>query len=159
MRIPTFNRKTASPQPSSGRNEPSGVSCLVVTRDVDFLARLGNAAAACGWTIRHTASFGDAAAMVQCGRIPLVVYDRDLTEHDWETALPRLNALAPHLCILLASRVSDEYLWQAVVRHRGYDILIKSATPEDLARRLQFAWFWNSRLQKQCGAAGGSTTV
>jgi DNA-binding NtrC family response regulator len=130
-----------------------------VTRDAVFLSHLGLAAAACGWTIRHTSSFVDAAAMLRCGSIPLVVYDRDLTEHDWETVLPQLNAVAPHLCILLASRVADEYLRQAVVRHRGYDILIKSATPEDLTRRLQFAWFWNSRLQKQCAAVGGGTAA
>ncbi len=41
--------------------------------------------------------------------------------------MKRLNNLPARPCVLLASRVADDYLLQEVVRNHGYDLLPKSA--------------------------------
>ncbi len=64
---------------------------------------------------------------------------------DWRGALVRLSETGNGACILLASRVASDYLWQEVIRNQGYDVLAKSAGPEELMRNLRFAWFWRTR--------------
>jgi DNA-binding NarL/FixJ family response regulator len=77
-----------------------------------------------------------------CGSRPIqiVIYDRNLPGIDWRDALNRLNAAAAHVRILLAAPWIDEDLWRMVLRRRGYDVLVRSASPEQLKRELRFAW-------------------
>jgi hypothetical protein len=50
-------------------------------------------------------------------------------------------------CILLASRVYDQYLLNEVVRCGGFDVLPKSGSREQFARTLRFAWFRKENSQ------------
>jgi DNA-binding NtrC family response regulator len=127
------------------RDNPGGTALLIVTDDLVFLAELRSAATACAWRVRHAPSFDEASVILATEPIPIVVYDSDLAEEHWRLVLPRLGAVATDSCILLASRVADEYLWQEVVRHHGYDILVKSGGTERMISTLQFAWFWRKR--------------
>ena len=167
MRSLLFSRGSGNQKVLPGQDAPSyashaekrGVSCLVVTGDLDFLARIRRAANASDWKIWHALSFTDALETLRSEEIPMIVYDGDLGEDNWQYVLPRLNATAVHRCILLASRVSDGYLWQEVLRHQGYDILAKSVGQEQLIRTLQFAWDWRERLQYQGRAAKSRTSA
>ena len=78
---------------------------------------------------------------------PLIIYDWNLTDDNWWSAFERLNRLGIPTCILLASRVADPYLWQEVIRFGGFDLLPRSAPPDELIGKLRFAWFWNRSLR------------
>ena len=75
---------------------------------------------------------------------PIVVYDRELDDIDWREAVRKLAKAAPSACILLASPVADEYLWQEVVLHGGYDVLKKPLKEEAVAHAIdQALLYWN----------------
>jgi hypothetical protein len=137
-------RATPGPCPIA---KPGPSTLLIVSGDLDFVSTLVKGSVNCDWAVRHALSFDDASTIMSKEPIAMVVYDSDLSEVPWQLALPRLIAIASDACILLASRVADEYLWQEVVRCNGYDILVKSAGSERIISTLRFAWFWRKRLR------------
>jgi len=66
-------------------------------------------------------------------------------------------------CVLLVSRVVDDYLWNEVVRRGGYDVLSKPLREEEVARAIKLAWaYWNSAARRQthsAAAQAGSLNV
>ena len=56
--------------------------------------------------------------------------------------LAKVAALPQAVCILLASRVMDDYLWHQVIHHHGYDVVAKPFRSEELRRAVTFAWSW-----------------
>ena len=76
---------------------------------------------------------------------PLILYDRDWPNAEWRTTVQTF-ASAPHRsCVILASRVADDYLWQELIRCGGYDLLAKPFRVEDVARSLKLALsYWRS---------------
>jgi len=138
MRLPVFARKPLE----SGPSPDDPLSLVVITRDEPFYTRLQNIATACKWRIARAQSVDDVHRQISGAPAPIVVYERDWDDGDWRAGLSRLHQTGAKPCILLASRVADEYLWQEVVRNHGYDILPKTAHDEKLIRVLKFAWFW-----------------
>jgi DNA-binding response OmpR family regulator len=67
----------------------------------------------------------------------IVLYDRDLPGIDWRDAIRRLAAR--HACIILASFVVDDYLWEEVIRCGGYDVLAKPFREEEVTHTVRFA--------------------
>lgn len=111
---------------------------LLVSRDAVQAAALGRIAAELGWTFTLAPSAATAAALAPSGPTTIVL-DRDLPDEDWRHALPRLAALPHTACLLLASAVADEYLWQEVSRHGGDDLLAKPWQSAELRRLVAFA--------------------
>ncbi len=70
----------------------------------------------------------------------IVLYDRNLPYVDWRCALDLLSAREPCPRILVASPQVDEDLWRMVLHKRGYDVVKRSASSEQLKRELRFAW-------------------
>jgi len=71
----------------------------------------------------------------------VVIYDWDPGGGDWRVAVDGLTARRDHPCVLLASRVVDEYLWTELVKHGGFDVIPRSADAEQLIRSIGFACF------------------
>jgi hypothetical protein len=69
----------------------------------------------------------------------LVIYDWMPETNDWRLAVDKLSSRRDHPCILLASRVVDEYLWAELVSHGGFDVIPRSADTEQLIRSVRFA--------------------
>jgi hypothetical protein len=122
--------------------EDAPLRFVVITPDDEFYSRLQQIAASCEWHIERTRSIVEAETLVRPEATPMVVYERDPEHPDWRGALRRLSEFPAQPCILLASPVADDYLWQEVIRNHGYDILPKSAPPEKIIHCLKFAWFW-----------------
>jgi len=149
MRLPGFGRKHgASPvsAPTAGTRVAADddliVHFAVITADDDFYLRLEQIATAYQWRIKRALSADEAQALIRTQPTPIVIYDSDSNEGDWRGALRRMNDLSAHPCVLLASRVADDYLLQEIVRNHGYDLLPKSAPNEKLIHCINFAWFW-----------------
>jgi hypothetical protein len=151
MRLPVFARKSV--EPASPGPEDMALRFVVITDDEPFYARLRTLADACQWQIARAKSVNEVEEQFSSAPVPIVVYERDWEGGDWRTGLTKLHQIPAKPCVLLASRVADEYLWQEVVLHHGYDILPKTAPDEKLIRLLKFAWFWaRSTGQRPAGA-------
>jgi DNA-binding NtrC family response regulator len=78
----------------------------------------------------------------------VVLCDRDIPDTSWRTAIEDLARVAPKSCVVLVSAVNDEYLWQEVVQHGGFDVIIKPFRSDQIRRRIDDAWlFWKSTLR------------
>jgi DNA-binding NtrC family response regulator len=76
---------------------------------------------------------------------PLILYDRDWPNGEWRTAVQTFASSPRRSCVILASRVADDYLWQELIRCGGYDLLAKPFRPDDVARSLKLALsYWRS---------------
>ncbi len=149
MRLPSFGRKHRVPQTTARTVEARAVAdddlivrFIVITADEDFYLRLQQIAATYDWRIGRALSSDEAEKLICAKPTPIVIYDSDSNGGNWRGALRSMNDLPVRPCVLLASRVADEYLLQEVVRNHGYDLLPKSAPSEKLIHRLKFAWFW-----------------
>ena len=94
------------------------------------------------WTVSVVPSLTEAVAAMNADPAPLLVYDRDFDDVDWRTAIAQAVAQHPGICVLLASQVTDQYLWNEVVRHGGYDVVLKPFRREQLNRAVTFASNW-----------------
>jgi hypothetical protein len=140
--------KLRRPASSNHRENSDPLPFITVySGDGEFYARLQQIAASCNWQIRRASSLEDAASILRATSSPIIVYDRDGNGpgERWRDVVRRLSALPGTPCVLLASRVADNYLWQEVIRNHGHDLLCKFAADEHLASCLRMAWFWTHR--------------
>jgi len=76
---------------------------------------------------------------------PLIVYDRDWPNAEWRTTVQAFASSPHRSCVILASRVADDYLWQELIRCGGHDLLAKPFRADDVARALKLALsYWRS---------------
>lgn len=104
-----------------------------------------------GWTAFVCGSWDEGISMLDLKRPTILVYDRDLSDGDWRTAMSKLIALYPSIYVLLASTVTDQYLWNEVIRYGGYDVVLKPFRAEEMRRTVNFAstsMEWSVRVHK-----------
>jgi DNA-binding NtrC family response regulator len=144
-RLAHMGRSTRQPASEPTRRtlalgEP--VKLVAITQDPDDAEALGQIAAGYGWRISIVGSSDAAIALLKEQPTPLVICDRDISGEAWRDVLAKIAALPRAVCVLLASRVVDDYLWNQVIRHHGYDVVVKPFQPEQLRRAVTFAWSW-----------------
>jgi DNA-binding NtrC family response regulator len=162
MRLPGFGRKHgASPvsAPTAGTRVAADndliVHFAVITADDDFYLRLEQIATAYQWRIKRALSADEAQALIRTQPTPIVIYDGDSNGGNWRDAFRDMKDLPAHPCVLLASRIADDYLLQEVLRNHGYDLLPKSAPNEKLIHCLKFAWSWaRARVNREDARRG-----
>jgi ActR/RegA family two-component response regulator len=124
-------------------------SLIAITTDPAFGSSLREVASKCGWKFWQARTVEDATPMLLTEPIPLVIYDGQHGDDDWQRAFGRLRRLSSELCVVLASPVADSNLWQEVIRLGGFDLLSRSAGRDDIVRKLMFAWFCTENARKQ----------
>ncbi len=76
---------------------------------------------------------------------PVVLYDRDWPNAEWRTTVHTFASCPRRPCVILMSRVADDYLWQELIRCGGHDLLAKPLRADDVNRALKLALsYWNS---------------
>lgn len=76
----------------------------------------------------------------------VVIFDRDLAVSDWREDLERLAGKNKRACLILLSKVADEYLFDEVVRRGGFDVATKPVREDELGRLVKLAVnFWKGR--------------
>jgi DNA-binding response OmpR family regulator len=128
--------------------ETQSVRLLVITSSDRFYAGLLQVASSSGWEVRRAGTVQEGLRMVRSLAMPLILYDWDEQGDDWRDAVNHLGAAPNHPCVLLASRFADDNLRQEVLRFHGYDVLARSAEPDQVVRTIEFAWFWITRSQR-----------
>jgi DNA-binding NtrC family response regulator len=135
-----IRRLWRSPEHAPTKGPSQQIQLLAITRTHETRARLREIAAAYDWSISIVESAAEAVATLARAAAPLVICDRDLPEEDWHDVLDRIAALPHPACVLLASQVTDQYLWDEVIQHHGYDVVLKPFQADELRRVVTFAW-------------------
>lgn len=117
------------------------VGLLADARDRELLTR---AAARHQWDVTFADTYPEAHQLLEKIRAPVVLCDRDLLDPDWGSMVRGLAACSHRACILLVSKVADDYLWNEVIRRGGCDILSKPLHEDEVVRAVKLAWsYWN----------------
>jgi len=135
-------RASAADQAAGTALAAEPVKLVAITDKTEDTAALRQIAGDFRWKVSIVSSSQAAIAVLSEQPTPLVICDRDLSGEDWRDVLAKIAALPQAVCVLLASRVVDDYLWRQVIRHHGYDVVSKPFQPEELRRAVTFAWSW-----------------
>ncbi len=127
------------------------IRLLVVTRDDNFFLFIHRVSTERGWETRLARTVEQGLQVLDEFRASVAIYDWPATEQDWRYDVDRLTARADRPCVLLASRVDDEYFCAELVRHGGFDVIPRSADADRLIRKIQFAGFFRKSSQKARG--------
>ena len=139
-------REAASQSPPGASRD--AVTLLAILRDERDGEALRSIASSNGWRISIVDSSSRAMLLLQQPPTPLVICDGDLGDEDWRAVFGKITALPYSVCILLASRVVDDYLWQQVIENHGYDVVAKPFQPDALRQTVLFAWSWRGWAQR-----------
>lgn len=118
------------------------VALIVSDHDREVLTRIS----ACEPVDVHFAdSHRDAWEAMNRLNSPVILYDRDWPHAEWRTAVQALASSPHRSCVILASRVADDYLWEELIRCGGYDLLAKPFRADNVARALKLALsYWKT---------------
>ena len=126
------NFKIRRPQPEAAP------TVLAITDSPSDRALLRRMIESAGWKIAIAEDLESALEVCKSQAIEVALYDRDLQQVDWRQAVERL---AQQRCrVILASFVADDYLWDEVILHGGFDILAKPFREDEVLHTLRFAW-------------------
>jgi CheY-like chemotaxis protein len=127
-------RNNAQPVPSAKRLRILAVS--ISLEDIFLLEYLGDRH---GWELKFARSPREAFRLASNSDFDLILCDRNQPGYPWREVMDRLAANSPRSCILLVSPTNDDYLWWAVLHHRGFDVLIHPLREEIVLRVIDIA--------------------
>lgn len=121
------------------------VALVIEAQDRILLASIGRGH---HWDMHFADTAQAALAAANELSAPIILYDRDLPGTEWRNVVQTL-ASSPHsACVILISKVSDDYLWNEVARTGGYDVLPKPLQEADVVRAVKLASsYWNSTIR------------
>jgi CheY-like chemotaxis protein len=128
---------------ASGADSAEGsrapVRLLAILPGPQDAEQLRGIAAGLGWSVAVVDTPAEAIARLQADPVTAAICDQDLPHEDWREVMNRIAALPQSPCLLLASRVMDQYLWNEVIQCRGYDVVSKPFQSDELRRVVAFA--------------------
>jgi hypothetical protein len=96
------------------------------------------------WNVSFAKAYDEACLLSDRLKPPIILFDRDVAGPDWRHAVSSLASVSGSACVLLISRVADDYLWNEVVLNGGYDVLSKPLREDEVMRAVRLAWsYWN----------------
>jgi FixJ family two-component response regulator len=86
----------------------------------------------------------DATAALKSASVPILLLDSNLLEtggeSTWQVELKKLAKTRRSASVILLSNVTDQYLWDEVVQHGGFDVLTRPFKKETILSVLLFAY-------------------
>jgi response regulator RpfG family c-di-GMP phosphodiesterase len=111
------------------------------------------------WNVLFADTYEQARAALDHLKAPVILCDRDLPGSQWRDVVQVLASSPHRACVILISRVVDNYLWNEVVQRGGYDVLLKPLREEDVVRTVRLAWsYWNAARRASVIAASDRDT-
>jgi CheY-like chemotaxis protein len=135
-------RSKGSPLPGQAQSEKAvrpAVRLLAILPETEDAEQLRTIANDLGWSVAIVHTPAEALSRLQDEPVTAAICDQDLPEEDWRVVMSRIATLPKSPCVLLASRVMDQYLWNEVIQCRGYDVVSKPFQSEELRRVVAFA--------------------
>ena len=141
--------RTKTIPPASTLQVSQRVKVLGLLADESDRMLLRAAGSARDWDVTLAASHLDAHRLLKKTEASVVLCDRDLLQQEWGDTVENLAACPHRACILLVSKVADDYLWNEIVRRGGYDVLSKPLQQDELERAVRLAFvYWNSTTNR-----------
>jgi DNA-binding NtrC family response regulator len=95
--------------------------------------------------VHFVESCDEACAVAKHLIAPVILFDRDLPGAEWRTTVKSLAASPHRACVVLMSRVVDDYLRQELIRRGGYEVLPKPLRADNILRVIKLALsYWIS---------------
>jgi DNA-binding NtrC family response regulator len=108
-----------------------------------------------GWQLVVADTAAAALARQEKEPLPIILYERELTERGWRQAVSLFSRLSPRPCVVLLSRSSDKNLWDELVRCGGFDLLRTPVDRDAMIRTLRAGWsIWQNLHSPRPLAAG-----
>jgi DNA-binding NtrC family response regulator len=99
-----------------------------------------------GWKLTVADTSASAIASQEKEPLPIILYERELTERGWRQAVSLFSRLSPRPCVVLLSRSSDKNLWDELVRCGGFDLLRTPVDRDAVVRTVRAGWsIWRSQ--------------
>jgi FixJ family two-component response regulator len=92
------------------------------------------------WDLTDASRLEDPAMALKGATVPILLFDRDTAGACWQVTMQRLVKSRRGACVVLLSNVSDQYLWDEVVQHGGFDLLARPFRREQVLSTLMFAY-------------------
>ena len=97
------------------------------------------------WEVFFATTREEAARALEKLKPQIILFDRDMAGQDWREFVIYFSAASPRACIILVSRVFDDYLWNELVSNGGYEVLRKPLREDEVSRTARMAWsYWSS---------------
>lgn len=97
------------------------------------------------WNMSLVDSCEEARAALDRLKAPIVLFDRDLPGWEWRAVMQILASSPNRVCVILISKVIDDYLRNEVICTGGYDVLPTPLRENDVFRVVKLAWsYWVS---------------
>ena len=145
-RVPNSNGHPIHPTPTE-ETTPADTTCirivsvLATAQDRCLLDEVSNRNQ---WNVVFANAYNEACLLSDRLKPPIILFDRDVAGPDWRHAVASLASASGSACVLLISRVADDYLWNEVVLNGGYDVLSKPLREDEVMRAVRLAWsYWN----------------
>jgi DNA-binding NtrC family response regulator len=86
------------------------------------------------WTLHRALTLPSAIALLAQNHAPVVICERDLAQGTWKDMLDEAIVLPQPPCVIVTSRLADEYLWVEALHAGAYDVLAKPFETEEIIR-------------------------
>jgi DNA-binding NtrC family response regulator len=97
------------------------------------------------WNVLFADTCDQARAALDQLKAVVILCDRDLPGGEWREVVQVLASFPHRACVILTSRVVDDYLRNEVAQRGGYDVLLKPLREEDVVRAVRLAWsYWST---------------
>jgi FixJ family two-component response regulator len=115
------------------------IPLLIVTSRPEDVEELALLLEETPWDLTDASQREDPAVGLKGATVPILLFDRDTAGACWQVTLRRLVKARRGACVVLLSNVSDQYLWDEVVQHGGFDLLARPFRKEQVLSTLMFA--------------------
>ncbi len=107
----------------------------------------------CHWALQSKPSAAAALAAVRQAPVPVVLCDRDLEPLAWKELLAQFECLSAPPCLIVTSRLADDFLWAEALNLGAYDVLARPFERAEVIRSVSMARFhWLSRNSGRAAA-------
>jgi DNA-binding NtrC family response regulator len=140
-------RRSARLRPARGRTVADAVPrALAVMGEGPGREALQAVFRDAGWTSVVADSSATALARQEKEPVPIILYERELTERGWRQAVSHFSRLSPRPCVVLLSQSSDKNLWDELVRCGGFDLLRTPVDRDAVIRTVRAGWsIWRNQ--------------
>ena len=91
------------------------------------------------WTLHRALTLPSAKTFLAENHAPVVICERDLAPGTWKDLLDGAIVLPQPPCVIVTSRLADEYLWAEALHVGAYDVLAKPFQTEEVIRIVSLA--------------------
>jgi CheY-like chemotaxis protein len=101
------------------------------------------------WEVFFATTRQEAEQVLQTLKPQIIFFDRDMAGQDWRGFVTGFAAASGRACIMLVSKVIDDYLWNELVSNGGYEVLRKPLREDQVSRAVRMAWsYWSSAAKR-----------